>query len=171
MASAEKQSSLFRTLDGIGKIMSNCSLVLMILLAVLITYDAIMRSFGKPSIWIFETTLYAFIFLGFLGNSLALKKKAHFRVTFLLQVIPKAKRFFDLLSHLSVLFFGLLLIGSGAYFTWYSWSNAILSSTLLETPMWIPNLAIPLGGLGLVLQTIVSLGGYESEGDHEPTFH
>ena len=171
MAGASTYPPLIRSLDNVGKLMSNISLVLMMLLAVLITYDAIMRSFGYPSIWVFETTLYAFIFLGFLGNALALKKGAHFRVTFLLQIFPKTRKFFNLLSHFSVLFFGFLLIGAGLYFTWYSWSNSIASSTLLEVPLWIPNLAIPLGGLGLVLQTIVNINSESLEHVQETHIH
>ena len=58
--------------------------------------------------------------------------------------------------------FGFLIIATGSYFVWYSASNAILSATLLEVPLWIPQLAVPLGGIGLVLQTIVQMATGEA---------
>lgn len=151
--------AFLRHLDNVGRIMSACTLVLLILLSVLIFYDALMRAFGYPTIWVFETSLYSFIFIGFLGNALAVKRKAHFRVTFLIGLFPRSRKALDFISDLSLLLFGGLLISSGIYFTHYLWTNSVASSSLLETPMWIPSLAIPLGGLGLILQTLVSMLG------------
>jgi TRAP-type C4-dicarboxylate transport system permease small subunit len=101
--------------------------------------------------------LYLFIFLGFLGNALAIKSGAHFRVTLLIQLFPRRQRIFDLIAFGTTLLFAVLIISAGSYFVWYSWSNDILSASLLEIPMWIPQLAIPIGGLGLFLQTLVTL--------------
>lgn len=157
MSSVQNPAGLVRVFEGIGQAMTVLSVVLTILLALPIVYDAVLRALGYPTIWVFETTLYAFIFLAFLGNALAIKRGAHFRVTIFAQIFPRLKNTFDLISNISILLFSLLVISSGAYFTWYSWSNSIASSTLLEVPQWIPNLAIPLGGLGLMMQTIVQM--------------
>jgi len=138
-----------------GKITTALSIFLMILLCVPITYEAVARAFGAPTIWVFETTLYGFIFLGFLGNALAVKSGAHFRVTLMTERFPSTKPYFDLFAHIMTLLFAILIITAGGYFVWYSYSSHILSATLLEIPLWIPQLAIPLGGLGLFLQTLV----------------
>lgn len=157
MSSVQHAPAIVRAMDRLGRVLTGASLALMLLLALPIVYDAVMRALGYPTIWVFETTLYAFIFIGFLGNALAVKRGAHFRVTILAQTFPRLKGTFDLISNLSVVTFALLVIASGAYFAWYSWSNDIASSTLLEVPLWIPNLAIPIGGLGLLLQTLVTM--------------
>lgn len=157
MTSRDKDSGFIHHLDKIGTIMSACALILMIILSLLIFYDALMRSFGYPTIWVFETSLYSFIFIGFIGNALAVKRKAHFRVIFLADIFPRLRRTLDFISDASILLFGVLLTASGIYFTHYLWTNSVLSSSLLETPMWIPSLAIPLGGLGMILQTVVSM--------------
>lgn len=141
----------------IGQVITAISIALMLFLAIPIAYEAIMRSLGYPTIWVFETTLYSFIFLGFLGNVLAVKANAHFRVTCIPELFPRARHAFDLLAHFSVMLFAVLIIASGAYFVWYSWSNEIVSDSLLEIPMWIPQLSFPLGGLGLLIQTLVSM--------------
>ena len=150
---------IFRT---IGRGMTAVSIALMILLCVPITYEAVARFFNAPTIWVFETTLYAFILLGFCGNALAVQSGSHFRVVMLREVFPSKRRMFDLIAQLSTLAFGFLIIATGSYFVWYSASNAILSATLLEVPLWIPQLAVPLGGIGLVLQTIVQMATGEA---------
>jgi len=157
MSLVQKTAGPVRMLEAVGRAMTALSVTLMVLLALPIVYDAISRALGYPTIWVFETTLYAFIFIGFLGNALAISRGSHFRVTILAQVFPGMRKVFDLISHLSVVLFSLLVISSGLYFTWYSWSNSIVSSTLLQVPQWIPNLAIPLGGLGLLTQTVVQM--------------
>ncbi len=149
----------------IGKVMTSVSIMLMALLCIPITYEAVARFFNAPTIWVFETTLYAFIFLGFLGNALAVKSGSHFRVTLLADMFPTTKWFFDLLSQVMTLAFALLIIASGIYFAWYSYNNQILSATMLEIPLWIPQLAIPLGGLGLFLQTLVTMITGEAAGN------
>ena len=148
---------MIRAAEAVGKAMTAVSMVLMLVLCLPITYEAVARSFGYPTIWVFETTLYAFIFLGFLGNALAIQAGAHFRVTLLPDLFPRFARAFDLVAIFATLGFALLIIAAGLYFAHYSWTNDILSATLLEVPLWIPQLAIPLGGLGLFLQTLVVL--------------
>ena len=142
---------------AVGRVMTAVSIALMALLCLPIAYEAVARAFGAPTIWVFETTLYAFVFLGFLGNALAVQRGAHFRVTLLIDAFPQSRRFFDAIAQLSTLAFAMLTIAAGSYFVWYSWSNGILSATLLEVPLWVPQLAIPLGGLGLFLQTLVTM--------------
>ena len=145
---------------AVGRAMTAVSTALILLLALPIAYEAIVRALGHPTIWVFETNLYAFIFLGFLGNALAVQKGAHFRVTLIADLFgPRGRRFFDVLAHVSVMLFAVLIMTAGGYYVWYSLANHILSATLLEVPMWIPELAVPLGGLGLFLQTLVVLMG------------
>lgn len=141
----------------VGKIMNAVSIILMIALCIPIAYEAIARSFGAPTTWVFEITLYAFIFLGFLGNTLAVQSGAHFRVTVMRDLFPKKKKLFDLIAQLATLLLAALIVSSGTYFVWYTATNTIVSATLLEVPLWMPALAIPLGGLGLLLQTLAHL--------------
>jgi len=156
---------MLRLADTTGRAMTGVSIALMLVLCLPVTYEAVARYLGAPTIWVFETTLYAFIFLGFLGNALAVRSGAHFRVTLLIQAFPRHKRFFDLIAHGATLIMAVLIITSGAYFVWYSYSNVILSATLLEIPLWIPQLAVPIGGIGLFLQTLVVIARGEDKTD------
>lgn len=147
--------------------MTAVSVVLVALLALPIAYDALMRMAGHPTIWAFQITLYAFIAAGFLANPAAMKSGAHFRITILHQLFPRLRRALNIFAMLMTLFFSLVLIGAGAYFAHYSWSNDIVSAALFEVPMWVPQLALPLGGLGLFLQTLALMLAGEAPGEEE----
>lgn len=151
----------------IGRAMTAISLVLMLLLCIPITYEALARAFNMPTIWVFETTLYAFVFLGFLGNYLAVQTGAHFRVMLLIELFPQSRWIFDLIAQVATIAFAMLIIASGVYFMWYSITNHIVSATLLEVPLWIPQLAMPLGGIGLLLKTIEHMITGETADEHK----
>ncbi len=137
-----------------------------------IAYDAVARSFGHPTLWVFETTLYGLVAAAFLTNGLALAGGAHFRITFLGQVFPGARKALDIVALLITLAFALTLIFASARFVAYSWHFHIRSNTLLSVPQYLPELALPLGGLALALQTLAQLlrGAMPGEPDerHEP---
>lgn len=149
--------------------MTAASVGIIMILAIPVTYNAILREFRYPTIWAFEVVGYALIAGGFLGNPLALKSGAHFRVMLLQHWAPRSWRFLSIFSLVATLLFAALLIGTGTYLVWYSWSNHILSGTILDDPLWIPQLAIPLGGIGLFLQTLILLvtGHEPSEGGNK----
>lgn len=150
----------------IGQAMTFVSIALMIFLSLPIAFEAISRFFGAPTIWVFETTLYAFVFLGFLGNALAVRTGAHFRVTLLRDLLPRHAHFFDRIAEGATMLFALLIIGAGLYFVHSMFVGGVVSDSLLEVPLWVPALAIPLGGLGLFLQTLVQTITGEVPVDH-----
>lgn len=143
------------------------SMALIAILALPITYEALMRMAGHPTLWVFQISLYFFIAAGFLANPAAMKSGAHFRVTILLTLFPRLKRYLNIFAMLMTLFFSIILIGTGLYFVYYSWSNDIVSASLFEVPMWIPQLSLPLGGLGLFMQTLVMLITGEAPSEEE----
>jgi C4-dicarboxylate transporter, DctQ subunit len=153
----------------VGRVMTIASVAIVMFLALPITYNALVRELRHPTIWVFEIMEYALIAAGFLGNPLAMKSGAHFRVTLLLEWFPSLRPALNVFSLFMTLVFALFLIGTGSYFVWYSWTNNILSGTILNVPLWIPQLGIPLGGLGLFLQTLVLLITGREPGEGETT--
>ncbi len=141
------------------------AMTIVALLALPITYDATMRTFGFPTIWVFEVSLYALIAAGFLANPLSLKTGAHFRVTILYRLIPGISKVLNIFAMLMTLTFAILIVWAGSYFVHYTWSNSIRSDSLFAVPLWIPILAIPIGGLGLFLQTLIMLLTGEEPGE------
>ena len=160
-------SSFAKLCVKLSHVMTMVSVFLVLILSVPITYEAIVRSLKHPTIWAFEVTTYLLIAAGFLANPVSARSGAHFRVTMLRKAFPKFTRALDTLAHGATLLFALILTGTGSYLVLYSWSNHIGSGTLLGTPLWIPQLSLPLGGLGLSLQTLAFLLTGEGP-DEEP---
>lgn len=127
------------------------------LLAFPMIYDVVLRSFGHPTIWAFELTTYALIAGTFLGNAHALRDGKHFRVTFLIKTFPRARGFLNYFSVALTLLFGLLLVVAGGIFVEHAFVTHLRSPTLLNVPLYLPELAIPLGGVSLMTQALVNL--------------
>ena len=127
------------------------------LLALPMIYDVVLRTFGHPTIWAFEITTYALIAGTFLANAHALRSGRHFRVTFLLKAFPRVRGCLNYFSAIATLLFGLLIIAAGGIFVQHAFITHLRSPTLLNTPLYLPELAIPLGGVSLTMQALVSL--------------
>ena len=122
-----------------------------------IAYDAIARFFGEPTLWVFETSLYVLVAAAFIANGMTLADGAHFRITMLGYLWPRAKKKLDIAALVVTLLFALTLIVASARFVQYSWDFHIRSNTLLSVPQYLPELALPIGGVALALQTLAQL--------------
>lgn len=108
--------------------------------------------FGFSLPWSEELTNYSIIWITFLGSGICVRKKIHVSVDLLFQYISgipmKVIYMLILIGSLSfVLFMGItgVKLVSGVY------SSGQLS-TALRIPMYIPYLALPLGGLFMALE-------------------
>jgi C4-dicarboxylate transporter DctQ subunit len=137
-----------------SRILGGVGIVLVGLLAFPVAYDAVARFLGHPTIWVFETTLYALIAAGFLTNGLALSTGSHFRITLLSQLFPGARRWLDRVAMFVTLVFAIAFTYASAQFVVYSFQFDIRSNTLLSIPQFLPQLALPVGGIALALQAL-----------------
>lgn len=144
-------------LEAIARAMAWVGIAIVGLLPFPIAYDAVARFFGHPTLWVFETTLYGLVAAAFLANGMALAAGAHFRITMLGHFWPHARKGLDVAAMLVTLAFALTLIVASARFVQYSWDFDIRSNTLLSIPQYLPELALPLGGLALAIQTLAQL--------------
>ncbi len=154
-------------LEKLGGVISWVAITLTCLLPLPILYDVVARSAGQPTDWAFEYTLYALIGAGFLANAWACKHGSHFRVTTLLNMFPNGKKALDRFAYLVMLAFSAIVTVAGAMLASYSFSNDIHASSLLGTPLYIPQALIPLGAGALFLQTLALLLRDEYPESHE----
>ena len=158
---------LANRLEKLGDAISWVAIALTCLLPLPILYDVVARTAGQPTDWAFEYTLYALIGAGFLANAWACKHGSHFRVTTLLNQFPRGKKALDRFAYLATLAFSAVVTIAGAMLASYSFSNDIHSSSLLGTPLYIPQALIPLGAGALFLQTLALLLRDEYPESHE----
>ncbi len=130
--------------------------ILLVCIAVLGTYEVVMRYFfNSPTVWVLETTIYLAIASTFLGLAYVLAEKAHVNVDFVVNHLPPGTVAVleAFTSFLGILYLLVLDWESGkiTYGLYQSWE---VSPTVLKVPMFIPNLCVTFGGTLLTVQFI-----------------
>lgn len=106
-----------------------------------------------------EVSAYAFVALTFLGLAYTLQTEGHIRITIVFDRLPqKAKPLIRLISDLLTVVFLIVMIISSFRLWVESFILGPTSPTDLHTPMWIPQIVLPLGFLLFLLQLLVRLG-------------
>jgi C4-dicarboxylate transporter DctQ subunit len=96
--------------------------------------------------WADEVVRYQIVWMVFLGGSVAARKGIHIGVDIVVQMAPpKIGRFILLIIHAIGIFFCGVLVYYGAELTAQTREFGQVS-TALQAPMWIFQLAIPVGG-------------------------
>lgn len=143
-------------LIGVGRIGAELSLVAMM---VLITLEVICRSFFGFSLTIVdETGGYLVVALLFLGAAYSLREQALLRVEFLINALPvRVRPVVDLLFDVAALGFSLIILYQLARLTVSSWERGMVAPTLMETPIHLPQIVMPVGALLLVLGLLAEI--------------
>jgi TRAP-type C4-dicarboxylate transport system permease small subunit len=125
----------------------------------LITADVIARNVFHRSLLISdEVSGYLLVAMTFFGIAYSLRSGSLLRIEFLLFALPKRLRgLADVSYDLIALVVCLVLLRSMIRFTWITWEREAIAPTLIETPLWIPQLAMPLGMLILVIGFLLEL--------------
>jgi len=109
--------SLVRVIDQISRACGALGAVLVLVLIVLMVYDAVMRyAFSAPTIWAFEVSTYLMGALFVLAIGYALERDAHVRVDLLYDWIPRrVLTVVDLIGFAALLLPILVLITHGCW--------------------------------------------------------
>lgn len=129
---------------GLGRLAAELCLLAMV---ILIAVDVILRNAANRSLLITdEVSGYLLVAIVFFGAAHSLRSGAFLRIAFLFEAMPNRARavmavVFDAVA---VVLTALLLYQLGR-FTWRNWEFQNVATTLLETPLWIPQFAMFLG--------------------------
>jgi len=144
-----------RLLDIIARVLTMASAAIVAILAVPVAYDAISRSLRHPSVWVFDVSLYLMIAAAFLGNAYALRCGSHFRMMMFVDMAgPKLRHWADRIAFLVTFLFALAMVWLSAGYVAENYELGFTSGTLFDAPLWIPQLAMPLGGLSLAAEAL-----------------
>ena len=133
--------------------------VCLLLVALIVTFEVFMRYvFKAPTTWVAELSVYLCMAIGLLGAAYALKSDSHFTIDiFIDRLRPVNQRRMKILTNLMGLAYAFVFVHKGVEMVKFSYEMEDRSTGMLETPLWIPELLIPIGGLLLVLQFINKL--------------
>ncbi|WP_404455016.1 TRAP transporter small permease [Virgibacillus necropolis] len=128
-------------IESIEKVIS---IILIAALTLVLASSVFYRYFlNEPIYWASEASIFMMAWLTFIGGSLGLKYKSQASITFLVERFSKGgKRILDIISHILILLFLILLI-----YLSYEWIFSLTSqkSSAMRIPMWIPYLSVPVG--------------------------
>jgi C4-dicarboxylate transporter, DctQ subunit len=149
--------SLERTADFAAVLAGSIAGVMMLVNAVLITIEVIARNLGHPTAWILDTTVYLTIWSVYVGISYVEASNAQVRMGLLSDAIGSTgKTVLTWFTSIVSAVFLLLLIYWSARQAAVSYSTARTTMSLLRFPIYLLELAVPVGGVLVLFQLIVS---------------
>ncbi len=140
----------------IGLLEKGCTMVASIAFVVMIAiiaFGTLSRYFlGLPFAFVDEYSGYLLVVMGFLAMVLALKRNAHITVDIVQRALPeKVRSWVDVGAHCIGLFIAIVLFWLGLTLFYENYATGMRASTIMETPLWIPQLSIPLGWAVFIL--------------------
>ena len=157
--SARSRGPIERAAEGLITLGLRLAEVAIFCMVSLIAADVICRNVFNFSLLISdEVSGYLLVIMTFCGAGYSLRSGALLRIEFLLFSLPRRVRavvdvFYDLLAMAVT---ATLLYELGRL-VWSTWERHMVAATLIQTPLWIPQLAMPIGCAILLLAFMLDL--------------
>ncbi|MGI6034472.1 MAG: TRAP transporter small permease [Limnochordia bacterium] len=160
--SSRLQSAIKRIGDDVERILRVLLIGLMAVMTSIVFYEVVARYvFNAPTRWSEEMARYLLIWLALSGLGLAIRKKQHIRVDFLLNYLPEWLNVLAAIFRaVSVLLYAVVLLVAGYEF---AVMNKTQLSPAMGVPMYYVYLAVPVGATLIIFYLIefCSKGSYE----------
>lgn len=152
-------NKILNQIDMLSKIGGQFSAIFMVLIVLLINIEIVIRTFFNSSTYIAdEYSSYFLVAVVLLGLAYAAKNESHIRVEVIRSRVGKnINRIIDIIC----LTGALVLTGYGVYHATYmafdAYAMKITADSISETPIFLPQLMIPIGLTLFILQLIATL--------------
>lgn len=127
--------------------------------ALSVSYEVVLRFlFNSPTEWVNEISVYLVLISAFLGFAPALAAGKHINVDLLTSKLPpQVNRLLKAACSVIGLVFSLVFLVTSTEMTLNSYELGLLSTSTLRVPLYLPQLAMPVGFFILSLQFIANL--------------
>lgn len=159
--------SLFdRFLDIICQINTIVTGIMLVVLTVIFGWLVFGRYvLNATPTWVEQVSLLLIIYIGFLGASIGIHKKTHLGVAVFREMSPRpVQRLFELLTHLLLAGFGLIMTIYGYKLTVFKWVTKI---PLINVSEGLRSLPITLSGIFIFLFSIGHLIHFFTDSNQE----
>ena len=138
-----------------GVIAGICILVV----ALSVSYEVVLRAlFNAPTEWVNEVSVYLVLVSAFLGFAPALASGKHINVDLLTSKLsPQVNRLLRVFCSLLGLGYSLVFLVTSLEMVMNSFELGLLSTSTLRVPLYLPQLAMPIGFFVLALQFVANL--------------
>lgn len=146
-----------RIISLVSDVLGHVSAVAVLAMMILIVQHVVMRYvFDRPDIFTDIMSAYLQVAIVFLGSAYTLKAGGHIRISMVPDKLPAgARRLVETLTNiLGCVFLG-VFAWEGWVLVWTSFTTDQRDFTLLQTPIYLPQIVIPLGLTAFFLQFVV----------------
>ena len=135
---------------------------LFITIGFIVSYEVIMRYlFNSPTIWVNEVSRFLQIWATYLALTYSFHKQDFIRITVIYDRLNEnGKKILDFISFIFILIFSSFVVYFGWLIAYDSLKVGRTSSTILDVPSFLTELAIPLCFAFLVLRVILEIITY-----------
>lgn len=132
---------------------------LVFLMMAIIVIDVVKRHiFNEPTIWADEVSCYLLVGISFLGAAYTLTLDGHIRVEAVIRYLnPGPRRYLEIVIDIASLAFLIFFSWQAFKLVFNSYATNWISSTLLRTPLFIPQIFFAIGLLWFALQLLVKI--------------
>ena len=148
--------------DKLVKYSGYLASALFITIGFIVSYEVIMRYlFNSPTIWVNEVSRFLQIWATYLALTYSFHKKDFIRITVIYDRLNEnGKKILDFISFIFILIFSSFVVYYGWIIAYDSLKVGRTSSTILDVPSFLTELAIPLCFAFLVLRVILEVIAY-----------
>jgi TRAP-type C4-dicarboxylate transport system permease small subunit len=155
----EMTGKIDRLLDGIIKFFGVIAGILFMMMALIVTYNVVMRYFvARPPVWAVETTEYIMVYATFLAAAWVLSVDGHVKIDILVMRLSPGRRH---ILNIVVSFLGFVACAILGWFavksTYNLYTREVIMMKMMPWPKWILIAPIPLGILLTLIQFIRNL--------------
>ena len=152
----------------IGKISLKLASFFLIAIIFMVLWGVFSRIINEPSSWTNTYSVYGLIAFAYVGAAGALHKNEHVRVDILLnKMSKKTQKIVEIFTY-SIAFIYVLVISILTFdLAWDSYLSGVTDLTIMRTPMYIPQMTIPIGSIllllvikGKIIENFCSLKGW-----------
>jgi len=150
------KTNIIKLADKLSNISAYLSGILMILIIILITFEIFLRAFFNTSTLIAdEYSAYFFVGVVMLGLAYTLKENSHIRITLISSRLnKKINKYLDLSVTLIAVLICSFLLYHSILMAYDTYSLEMTADTIAETPLYLPQLFLPIGFFVFDLQLI-----------------
>jgi len=143
--------------DKIVKYSGYLASALFIAIGFIVSYEVIMRYlFNSPTIWVNEVSRFLQIWATYLALTYSFHKRDFIRITVIYDRLNETgKKILDFISFIFIIIFSCFVVYYGWLIAYDSLKVGRTSSTILDVPSFLTELAIPLCFAFLVIRVIL----------------
>lgn len=157
-AQTSKAEHVLRTVDGLSFAGAAISGAFALLMAIMVFYEIVARTLGHPTAFATEISTFMLIAIVFLAAAYGVRENSHVQMDVVINLLSRRVRYLlDAAMMVVAMVFAVVLTVYGWELTAGSYQDGTTSSSTLGTPVFLPQLTIPLGGALLLLQLVVRM--------------